>query len=98
MVVAVALTVIIGRRLTGSGWAGLFAGLIVALTPTISYYAQTARSYALVFACVVGSTLALLHALAAETRPAGEAAGQPRAVPRRAAGCSTPCSWSRAAT
>ena len=68
MVVAVALTVIIGRRLTGSAWAGLFAGLIVALTPTISYYAQTARSYALVFACVVGSTLALLHALAAEAR------------------------------
>ena len=55
MVVAVALTVIIGRRLTGSGWAGLFAGLIVALTPSISYYAQTARSYALVFACVLGS-------------------------------------------
>ena len=71
MVVAVALTVIIGRRLTGSGWAGLFAGLIVALTPTISYYAQTARSYALVFACVLGSTLALLHALAAEAGPAG---------------------------
>jgi mannosyltransferase len=74
MAVAVGLTVIIGRRLTGSGWAGLFAGLIVALTPTISYYAQTARSYALVFACVVGSTLALLHALAAEagTPAAGE--------------------------
>jgi mannosyltransferase len=68
MVVAVALVVIIGRRLTGSAWAGLFAGLIVALTPTISYYAQTARSYALVFACVAGSTLALLHALAAEAR------------------------------
>ena len=70
MVVAVALIVIIGRRLTGSAWAGLFAGLIVALTPTISYYAQTARSYALVFACVTGSTLALLHALAAESAPA----------------------------
>ena len=68
MVVAVALVVIIGRRLTGSAWAGLFAGLIVALTPTISYYAQTARSYALVFACVTGSTLALLHILAAEAR------------------------------
>jgi mannosyltransferase len=68
MVVAVALIVIIGRRLTGSAWAGLFAGLIVALTPTISYYAQTARSYALVFACVIGSTLALLHVLAAEAR------------------------------
>ena len=75
MVVAVALTVIIGRRLTGSGWAGLFAGLIVALTPTISYYAQTARSYALVFACVVGSTLALLHALAAEARAGGPGPG-----------------------
>jgi mannosyltransferase len=93
MVVAVALTAIIGRRLTGSAWAGLFAGLIVALTPTISYYAQTARSYALVFACVVGSTLALLHALAAEarTREAGtpeasaaeDGAGRARpAVPR----------------
>ena len=68
MVVAVALVVVIGRRLTGSAWAGLFAGLIVALTPTISYYAQTARSYALVFACVVGSTLTLLHVLAAEAR------------------------------
>jgi mannosyltransferase len=87
MVVAVALTAIIGRRLTGSAWAGLFAGLIVALTPTISYYAQTARSYALVFACVVGSTLALLHALAAEagtgetgTREAGTGeAGTPEA-------------------
>ncbi len=73
MVVAVALTVIVGRRLTGSGWAGLFAGLIVALTPTISYYAQTARSYALVFACVTGSTLALLHALAAEAPAVGPA-------------------------
>ncbi len=72
MVVAVALTVIIGRRLTGSGWAGLFAGLIVALTPAISYYAQTARSYALVFACVLGSTLALLHALTAEAGTRGE--------------------------
>jgi mannosyltransferase len=82
MVVAVALIVIIGRRLTGSGWAGLFAGLIVALTPTISYYAQTARSYALVFACVAGSTLALLHVLAAEART-GEA--KTRAAKTRAA-------------
>ena len=72
MTVAVALTVILGRRLTGSGWAGLFAGLIMALTPTITYYAQTARSYALVVACVLGATLVLLHALGAE------AAGAPR--------------------
>ena len=72
MTVAVALTVILGRRLTGSGWAGLFAGLIMALTPAVTYYAQTARSYALVVACVLGATLVLLHALAAE------AAGAPR--------------------
>lgn len=71
MVVAVALTAVLGRRLTGSGWVGLFAGLIMALTPTITYYAQTARSYALVVACVLAATLVLLHALAAE------AAGEP---------------------
>jgi mannosyltransferase len=73
MVVAVALTVILGRRLTGSGWVGLFAGLIMAFTPTITYYAQTARSYALVVACVLGATLVLLHALAAEADGASRA-------------------------
>jgi mannosyltransferase len=46
MAAAAVLITIIGRRLTGSGWAGLFAGLIMALTPSISFYAQTARSYA----------------------------------------------------
>ena len=73
MTAAAALTVIIARRLTGSAWAGLFAGLIMAVTPVISYYAQTARSYALVLACVLGSTLALMHAMTAE------AAGAPAA-------------------
>jgi mannosyltransferase len=66
MIAAAALIVIIGRRLTGWGWAGLFAGLIMALTPTISYYAQTARSYALVLACVLAATLVLLHVMEAE--------------------------------
>lgn len=66
MAVAVALAAIVARRLTGSGAAGLFAGLMMALTPSISYYAQTARSYALVVACVLGATLALLRALDAE--------------------------------
>jgi mannosyltransferase len=73
MTAAVAMIVILGRQLTGSAWAGVFAGLITALTPTISYYAQTARSYALVFACVVGATLVLLHALRAEAAGAGGA-------------------------
>jgi len=42
MVVAAGLIAILARQLTGSGWAALFAGLIMALTPTITYYAQTA--------------------------------------------------------
>jgi len=66
MVAAVALIVILARRLTGSAWAGLFCGLIMAAMPSVSYYAQTARSYALVSACVLAETLALLSALQAE--------------------------------
>ena len=66
MAAAAAMIAVLGRRLTGSGWAGFFSGLLMALTPVITYYAQTARSYALVFACVIAATLALLHAMAAE--------------------------------
>jgi mannosyltransferase len=73
MTAAAALMVIIVRRLTGSGWAGLFSGLIVATAPSVSYYAQTARSYALVFACVLAETLALLRALEAEQASAAPA-------------------------
>ena len=72
MAAAVALVAIIGRQLTGSGWAGLFAGLVTVTTPAISYYAQTARSYALVFACVTASTVILVKALRSEA--AGSAA------------------------
>jgi mannosyltransferase len=74
MVAAAALLVVLGRRLTGSGWAGLFAGLFMAFTPAVSFYAQTARSYAPVFACVVGQTLALVSVLDAER--AGAPAGR----------------------
>ena len=70
MSAAAALTVVLGRRLTGSGWAGLFAGLIMATTTSASYYAQTARSSALVFACVLGQTLALVSVLQAENASA----------------------------
>lgn len=66
MMAAGGLTVILARQLTGSVWAGLFAGLVMVLTPSISYYAQTARSYAMVLACVVGTTIMLLSALRAE--------------------------------
>jgi mannosyltransferase len=69
MAAGAALVAILARRLTGSGWAALFAGLIMALTPTITYYAQTARSYALVYACVALATLVMLRALDVETGP-----------------------------
>jgi mannosyltransferase len=71
MAAAVALVAVIGRQLTGSGWAGLFAGLVTALTPAMSYYAQTARSYALVFACVTASTVILIKALKSEQDSSG---------------------------
>jgi mannosyltransferase len=73
---AAAMVALIGRRLTGSALAGLFAGLIMTLPPAISYYAQTARSYPLVFAAVTGLTLLLLRAVDAERAgpPAGRAA------------------------
>jgi mannosyltransferase len=74
MTAAAGLMVIVGRRLTGSAWAGLFVGLIMALDPVISFYAQTARSYAMVFCCVVAATLALVRALESEDEAR---AGQP---------------------
>jgi mannosyltransferase len=76
MTAAAGLVVIVARHLTGSAWAGLFAGLIMALDPVISYYAQTARSYAMVFCVVVAATLVLVRALEAE---ADARAGQEQA-------------------
>jgi mannosyltransferase len=78
MVVAVALVSVLARQLTGSGWAALFSGLIMALTPTITFYAQTARSYAMVLAGVVAATLILVRALRAETGTAPERSGGQR--------------------
>jgi mannosyltransferase len=66
MAAAAGLMVVVARRLTGSAVAGLFSGMIMALTPVISFYAQTARAYAMVFGCVLAATLALVRALDAE--------------------------------
>jgi mannosyltransferase len=77
MAVAVALVAALTRRLTGSGWAALFAGLVMALTPMISFYAQTARSYAMVVACVVAATMVLVRALGAEAPGTAGTAGEP---------------------
>jgi mannosyltransferase len=77
MAAGAAVIAILARRLTGSGWAALFAGLILALTPTVTYYAQTARSYALVYVCVGLATLAFLHAMDAEA-PQSTSRARPR--------------------
>jgi mannosyltransferase len=76
MAIAASLASVIGRKLTGSGWAGLFAGLIMAVTPSITFYAQTARSYAMVLAAVLAATLVLLHALDAEKAGVRRLAGR----------------------
>ena len=72
MAIATGLMVHIARRLSGSTWTGLFAGLIMALTPEISFYAQTAREYAAIVAVVLCATLALVRALEAEAAGQGD--------------------------
>jgi mannosyltransferase len=54
--------VVIGRRL-GAERAGLVGGLVYALLPIVSRYAQEARSYAIVSALAVLATWTLLNAL-----------------------------------
>ena len=58
---AAGLTAALGRRL-GSDRLGLTAGLLVALSPFLSRYAQEARQYALVAALAVLSTWLLVRA------------------------------------
>ncbi|MFF6778520.1 glycosyltransferase family 39 protein [Streptomyces sp. NPDC012637] len=59
---AAVCTALIGARLAGPR-AGRVAGLLFALTPVVSRYAQEARPYALVVLAVALSTLLLLRAL-----------------------------------
>ena len=65
-VIAVSLaagsTALLGRRLAGTP-AGVVAGLLFALIPAVSRYAQEARSYAIVTLGVTGTMLLLLRAL-----------------------------------
>ena len=65
---------IIGRRLVSTR-AGLLAGLIFALLPVVSRYAQEARSYSIVSAVAVLATYLLLRALATTTARATWFAG-----------------------
>lgn len=76
MTVAVGVVVCLGQRVTGSTGEGLLAGLVMALTPSISFYAQTGRSYAMVFCAVALATLLLVRALDAEGRSVASSTGR----------------------
>ncbi|MFB1048256.1 glycosyltransferase family 39 protein [Streptomyces chrestomyceticus] len=71
---AAAATAAAGRRLAGP-WAGLAAGLVLALIPNIQHYAQEGRAYALVTAGVAVATWLLVSA--------ADASGNGAAVVRR---------------
>ncbi|MFJ8044521.1 glycosyltransferase family 39 protein [Kitasatospora sp. NPDC096147] len=60
---AAAFAALTARRVYGSGTAGLAAGLLLATVPTVSRYAQEARSYALVTCAVAAGSWLLLRAL-----------------------------------
>ena len=59
---AAACVALIGRRLAGN-WAGLLAGLVFALVPSVSRFAQEVRFYAFAVLAVTLATLLLLRAL-----------------------------------
>ncbi|AUG79258.1 hypothetical protein CFP65_4511 [Kitasatospora sp. MMS16-BH015] len=60
---AAGLTALATRRWYGSAPAGLAAGLLFAVCPSVSAYAQEVRAYALVTCAAAGATLCLLRAL-----------------------------------
>lgn len=55
----------LGRRLSGRLDLGIIAGLLYAISPVVMFYAQTARSYAIVSLVVASATLAFVRALEA---------------------------------
>jgi mannosyltransferase len=80
MAVAAAGITLLGQRLA-SGRAGLAAGLVFAAFPSVSYYAEDAREYAIVAALATVSAYLFVRALqAAVPAEAGSAApaGRPR--------------------
>ncbi len=74
MAVAAAAVAAIGRRLVSPG-AGLAAGLIFAILPLISRYAQDVRSYAMVAAFGTTASYLLVRAIGTAGRRRGWLAG-----------------------
>jgi len=66
MAVAAGVTAALGRRLV-SARAGLAAGLVFAALPSVTWYAQNARSYALVTALATIASYLLVGSMAAAT-------------------------------
>jgi mannosyltransferase len=66
LAVAAALVAALGRRLV-SLWAGLAAGLVFAVLPSVSWFAETAREGALVAALGTLASYCLVRVLQAET-------------------------------
>ncbi|MFB7944667.1 glycosyltransferase family 39 protein [Kitasatospora phosalacinea] len=60
---AAAFVVLIARKQFGSAWTGLVAGLLFAVVPSVSGFAQQVRGYAFVVLFVAAGTWALLRAL-----------------------------------
>lgn len=63
MTVAVAVTAVLGRALSGSNRVAFFAGLAMTTIPYVDSYAQAGRSYAIDTAVVLVTSWLLLHAL-----------------------------------
>ncbi|MFE9456364.1 glycosyltransferase family 39 protein [Streptomyces californicus] len=93
-VLAVAATAagvgLLGRRLAGPR-AGLFAGLVLALLPSMQRYAQEGRSYALVCALLTWGTWLLLDALDSDSRKRWPRCGGRR--PGLGGRCGRRCRW-----
>ncbi len=66
MAVAAGVVTLLGQRLV-SGRAGLAAGLLFAAFPSVSFYAEDAREYALVTALATVASYFLIRALQAAT-------------------------------
>jgi mannosyltransferase len=65
LAVGAALVTALGRRLV-SAWAGLAAGLVFAVLPSVSWFAETAREGALVAALATAASYCLVRVLQAE--------------------------------
>src|SRR5579863_1799875 len=73
MAVSAGVVTLLGQRLA-SGRAGLAAGLLFAALPSVSFYAEDAREYAIVTALATVASYLLIRALQAATPEAGGAA------------------------